>query len=243
MSKKTDSLYATPHKSIADFQFDQAVVDVFPDMIERSVPGYRLLINNISVLAKQYVQQGSNCYDLGCSLGEVSYAIEPHITQLGGQMIAVDSSQAMIAKAKILSEQSHRNIRWQCQDIRETALDNASIITLNFTLQFIQLADRAHLIQRIYQSLKPNGILILSEKVAMQHERDNAVLTELHHQFKRQNGYSELEVSQKRTALENVLMTESISAHQTRLRQAGFTQSIVWFQCYNFVSLLAIKSS
>ena len=77
----------------------------------------------------------------------------------------------------------------------------------------------------------------------MQHERDNAVLTELHHQFKRQNGYSELEVSQKRTALENVLMTESISAHQTRLRQAGFTQSIVWFQCYNFVSLLAIKLS
>jgi tRNA (cmo5U34)-methyltransferase len=66
-------------------------------------------------------------------------------------------------------------------------------------------------------------------------------MTDLHHAFKRANGYSELEVSQKRTALENVLVPETLDTHRARLREAGFGAVDAWFQCFNFASLLAFR--
>jgi tRNA (cmo5U34)-methyltransferase len=219
------------------------VVDVFPDMIQRSVPGYGTLISNIGIMAARYAQENSSCYDLGSSLGAVTLSMRQRIKAEGCQIIAVDNSAAMIERAeKIIAADNNRvPVELRCEDINQTLIENASVVVMNFTLQFIAPALRDELIRQIYQGLKPGGVFILSEKLAFDSDEQQTFFTEAHHDFKRANGYSDLEISQKRSALENVLIPETLSTHQHRLSQAGFSRSECWFQCFNFASLIAFK--
>ncbi len=243
MVKKQDAIYAAPLEEIIDFRFDERVVDVFPDMIQRSVPGYGTLISTIGVLAARYAQADSHCYDLGCSLGAVTLSMRHHIKQTGCDIIAVDNSKAMIERGEQLlqSDTSSVPVMMQCADIQNVDINNASVVVLNFTLQFIPLADRLALIERIYKGLLPGGILILSEKIAFADSLHNDFHIDVHHDFKRANGYSDLEISQKRSALENVLIPETLSEHKKRLQGAGFDFIDTWYQCFNFVSMVAVK--
>jgi len=244
MVKKQDAIYASPLDEIIDFRFDDRVVDVFPDMIQRSVPGYGTLISTIGVLAARYAQQDSHCYDLGCSLGAVSLSMRQRINQKNCDIIAVDNSAAMIERGQALlasDQNSSVAVKMVCADLQDIVIENASVVVMNFTLQFIPLAQRLELIERIYQGLKPGGVLILSEKIAFEESDRQSFHIDVHHDFKRANGYSDLEISQKRTALENVLIPETLASHQQRLQQAGFDFTDVWFQCFNFVSMVAVK--
>lgn len=242
--RKQDAIYASPLDEIIDFRFDERVVDVFPDMIQRSVPGYGMLISTIGILAAEYAQPDSHCYDLGCSLGAVTMSMRQQIKQKNCDIIAIDNSAEMIARGEELVHSDLRSdipVSLHCANIQDVDINNASVVVLNFTLQFIPLVDRLNLIERIYNGLKPGGILILSEKIAFEQDDKQAFHIEAHHNFKRANGYSDLEISQKRSALENVLIPETISTHQQRLQQAGFKFTEMWFQCFNFASLIAIK--
>ena len=246
MARKQDAIYASPLDEIIDFRFDERVVDVFPDMIQRSVPGYGTLISTIGVLAARYAQADSHCYDLGCSLGAVTLSMRQRIEQSDCDIIAVDNSPAMIARGQQLlssgtSSSSIIPVTMMCADIQDVVIENASVVVMNFTLQFIPLVERLGLIERIYQGLKPGGVLILSEKLAFDQAKQQNFHIEAHHDFKRANGYSDLEISQKRSALENVLIPETLSVHQQRLVDAGFSFNDVWFQCFNFFSLVAVK--
>lgn len=242
--RKSDSLYASPLDELVDFKFDERVVDVFPDMIQRSVPGYGNIISMIGILAAKYAQQASHCYDLGCSLGAASLSMRQGITQTDCDIIAVDNSPAMIERAQQLFDSDMSStvpVQLICADLQDVVIDNASVVVMNFTLQFIPLNERLHLIKRIYQGLKPGGILILSEKISFEDDASDRFQNDIHHDFKRANGYSDLEISQKRTALENVLLPETLATHQQRLADAGFAASNRWFQCFNFMSLVALK--
>ena len=242
--KKQDAIYASPLEEIIDFRFDERVVDVFPDMIQRSVPGYGTLISTVGVLAARYAQADSHCYDLGCSLGAVTLSMRQRITQAGCDIIAVDNSPAMIERGEQLLQSDTSSsvpVIMQCADLQDVEINNASVVVLNFTLQFIPLADRLALIERIYEGLLPGGILILSEKIAFSDDEQNEFHIDVHHDFKRANGYSDLEISQKRSALENVLIPETLSEHKQRLKNAGFDFIDMWFQCFNFVSMVAVK--
>ncbi|THK42086.1 carboxy-S-adenosyl-L-methionine synthase CmoA [Methylophaga sp. SB9B] len=243
MIKKADNIFASPLEQMVDFRFDERVVDVFPDMIQRSVPGYGTLISNIGILTARYAQENSSCYDLGSSLGAVTLSMRQRIKAEGCQIIAVDNSAAMIERAeKIIAADNNRvPVELRCEDINQTLIENASVVVMNFTLQFIAPALRDELIRQIYQGLKPGGVFILSEKLAFDSDEQQTFFTEAHHDFKRANGYSDLEISQKRSALENVLIPETLSTHQHRLSQAGFSRSECWFQCFNFASLIAFK--
>ena len=244
MTRKTDALYAAPLQQIIDFQFDERVVAVFPDMIQRSVPGYGMIIANIGILAGKYAQAGSHCYDLGCSLGAATLAMRQRITQSGCDIIAVDNSPAMIERGRellALDSLPSVPVTMICADLQTVTVENASVVVLNFTLQFIPPAERLGLLQRIHAGLRPGGILILSEKIAFAEPGRQQFHEELHHDFKRANGYSDLEISQKRSALEKVMIPETITCHQERLQAAGFAAAELWFQCFNFVSLVAIK--
>lgn len=244
MTKKTDAIYAAPLQEMVDFTFDERVVAVFPDMIQRSVPGYGMIIANIGILAGKYAQAGSHCYDLGCSLGAASLAMRQGITVPDCDIIAVDNSPAMIGRARELLAQDREAtvpITMHCADIQDVAIENASVVVLNFTLQFIPPEQRLALLQGIHAGLRPGGILILSEKIAFAEPEREHFHVEMHHDFKRANGYSDLEISQKRSALEKVMIPETLACHRDRLRTAGFSDPELWFQCFNFVSLVAVR--
>lgn len=236
-----DRVYSKPMTSVGDFVFDRQVAQVFPDMIQRSVPGYAAVISMSSVLAAQYVQPKSRCYDLGCSLGATARAIQRGIQVEECRIIAVDNSPAMIerALARPVDDQEKAPIDFVCADIAEIEISDASLVTLNFTLQFIPLKQRSKLLERIRCGLRPGGILILSEKIRFQDPLEEQQQIEMHHAFKRANGYNELEISQKRSALEHVLIPETLAQHRARLKQAGFRRVDLWFQCFNFISLVA----
>ncbi|MGB2002954.1 MAG: carboxy-S-adenosyl-L-methionine synthase CmoA [Porticoccaceae bacterium] len=238
-----DNLFANPLGKVSGFSFDQAVVDVFPDMISRSVPGYETILVHTGELADRYVQPQTNCYDLGCSLGASTLAISQRIEDRGVKIIAVDNSPAMLKKcASILATRnSSTEIELTEADICDIDISNASLVVMNFTLQFVPLQKRPSLLEKIYQGLNPGGCLIISEKLSFEPESLNLLLTELHHDFKRAQGYSDLEISQKRDAIENVLVPETLDTHIQRLRGCGFQSASPWFQCFNFCSLVAIK--
>ncbi len=242
--KKADTLYELPMDKVSAFQFDDKVADVFADMINRSVPGYATLVSAIAMLAGRYAQAYSHCYDLGCALGAVAFAMRHTILKDGCDIIAIDNSPAMITKAtKRLAAKSPNNptLRFKCTDIQNSVIVDASVVVMNFTLQFIPLNERLPLIKRIYNGIRPGGVLILAEKIAFDQEDAQAFHTDSHYLFKRINGYSELEISQKRLALENVLIAEASTCHRQRLFQAGFAFVDRWFQCFNFVAYIAVK--
>jgi len=161
----------------------------------------------------------------------------------GCKIIGVDNSQAMLDKCLgyVEADDGDVPIVLKLADIEDMVIENASVVVLNFTLQFIPMDEREALLSRIVEGLRPSGVLVLSEKVSFDDTGKNERQTQLHEVFKRSQGYSELEVSQKRQALENVLIPESLETHHGRLKQAGFADSQTWFQCFNFASMLAFK--
>ena len=235
-----DRIYAEPRAEIADFAFDDRVAAVFPDMIRRSVPGYAAIIGMIGLLAEEHAQAHSRLYDLGCSLGAATAAMRARVHAEGCELVAVDNAPAMIERAReAFDSQPGIPVRMHCADIRDILVENASVVVLNFTLQFLPPEDRLATLARIRTGMRPGGVLVLSEKIAGTDAEQDRLLTEMHHAFKRANGYSELEISQKRSALEKVMIPETIAVHQQRLADAGFARSDLWFQCFNFVSLVA----
>lgn len=238
-----DTLFSAPIEKIGDFTFDESVAEVFPDMIQRSVPGYSNIITAIGMLAGRFVTDNSNVYDLGCSRGAGILSIRRNLSAENVRIIGVDNSPAMVERCRnhINAYQSDIPVEIMLDDIRHINITNASMVVLNFTLQFLPPDDRLQLLHKIYQGLNPNGVLVLSEKFRFDDETMNELLIDLHHTFKRANGYSELEVSQKRTALENVMRPDTIDTHKQRLNHVGFTQVELWFQCFNFGSMVAVK--
>jgi tRNA (cmo5U34)-methyltransferase len=195
----------------------------------------------IGLYASIFVQPGSRVYDLGCSLGEASLVIADQSAGIDRDIIAVDSSSAMIDKCRQHPDTA-QDIEWRCADIRATDITNASMVVLNLTLQFLPPAERLTLLQKIFNGLRPGGVLVLSEKVVFADATENQRMQQLYQGFKKTMGYSDLEISQKRTALENVLIADDEQQHQERLKTAGFGEIYQCFRGFNFVSYLAIKS-
>ncbi|KFA59129.1 tRNA (uridine-5-oxyacetic acid methyl ester)(34) synthase TrmP [Gilliamella sp. wkB18] len=243
MGFKKDQLFSAPIDKLGDWTFDEKVAEVFPDMVQRSVPGYSNIISMIGMLAERFVQPNSTIYDLGCSLGAATLSIRRNVTQDNCHIIAVDNSPPMVERCKrhIESYKSKTPVDVICDDICNINMQNASMVVLNFTLQFLSPENRQHVLTQIYNALNPNGILVLSEKFNFSDLTINELLFNMHHDFKRANGYSELEISQKRNMLENVMLTDTIDTHKERLYNAGFEHIDTWFQCFNFGSIIAIK--
>ena len=242
-SSSTDRIFSHLRSHLVDFAFDEQVAQVFPDMIRRSVPGYDTVIAMLGVFAHHYVQPHTQVYDLGCSQGAATLALRRHIQAPEVKLVAVDNAPAMIERCRqnIAADLSPSQVELRCEDILQTAITNASLVSLNFTLQFIAPEQRDLLLGRIYAGLNEGGVLVLSEKICFDHSHQQRLFTDLHHDFKRLNGYSDLEIAQKRQSIENVLIPETPAQHEQRLRQQGFREVFCWFQCFNFMSLVAIK--
>lgn len=236
-----DRLFATSGGDVAGFRFDESVAAVFSDMIERSVPGYETVIGMTGVLASRFAENGSRLYDLGCSLGAGALSMARAVAKRECRIVAVDNSPAMIRRlaGRLEDAPPPTPVETVLGDVCEVDIREASVVAVNYTLQFVPLERRAALVARIRRGMRPGGVLILSEKVCFEDEAMDALFIDLYHEFKRRRGYSDLEISRKRAALENVLVPESLDAHRRRLREAGFGRIEAWFQCFNFASLVA----
>ena len=239
-----DRIYAENPGQVQPFEFSEPVVRVFPDMIERSVPGYRLLLELTPLIVREAVVPDSRVYDLGCSLGAATLAARRAIQSPDVEIVAIDQSPQMVARCRqiVAEDNSIVPVRVLEGDICNTPMARASLVLMYFTLQFIAPEQRAGLMRRIAQALLPGGVLLLAEKLAFASPAQRW-LDQHHHAFKRAQGYSDLEIARKRQALENVLIADTRETHHQRLQDAGFGQVIDWFQCLNFSCFAAVKGS
>ena len=240
---RVDQVYAGADAPPGDFVFDERVARVFSDMLARSVPGWIELLRLIGLMGARLAQPGARVYDLGCSLGATSASILARLPETSGaeaiQVYAVDQAPAMLDELslRLRSEIDRGRLRPICADVLDLKIADASLVVMNLTLQFIAPEQRLALLRRIRDGLRPGGALILAEKVAA--ADDDGLLTQLHADFKAAQGYSHLEIARKRTALEQVLIPDSVAQHQARLRAAGFERIEPFFQCLNFVGWIA----
>jgi tRNA (cmo5U34)-methyltransferase len=237
-----DQVFRDPRSQIVDFAFDDAVADVFPDMIRRSVPGYELVVPMTGLLAARHLREASaggrvpRAYDLGCSLGATTTALLRQLGDAPAEIVAIDNSEAMVERARTLVPDPR--VRFELADVREAELAPCRVVLLNYVLQFVPSPERLGLLERIRAALEPGGLLLLSEKIRLEDPLLQAEYDAAHLDFKRANGYSDLEISQKRTALENVMIVDTEEAHVERFRAAGFRRWSRWFQCLNWASFI-----
>jgi tRNA (cmo5U34)-methyltransferase len=237
-----DKLFSNKNSSV-DFTFNDKVAEVFDDMLERSVPCYRQVIDMTGKLLDNFVHDGDLIYDLGCSTGRPLIALAEMLKSKKLRYSGLDSSESMINKARLKAEMysQHNQIDFKLADITSAELEPCRVVLLSYTLQFLRPINRAAFLRKIYEALHPGGILILSEKIISHHSLLNRSFIDIYLDFKRRQGYSEIEITKKREALENILIPFSIAENLSLLKEAGFTNCESFFQWFNFVSFAAVK--
>ena len=239
-----DENFKAPQPRIEDFTFGAETARVFDDMLDRSVPFYSETQRMIGELARDFAQAGSMIYDLGCSTGTTLISMDRAIA-VPVTLIGVDSSVDMLDKARLKMDQSalRAPYRLLCQTLEEDLqIEDASVIVMNLTLQFVRPLHRDRLIRTLTRGLRPKGCLILVEKVLGQDSGLNRLFIQHYYDFKRRNGYSDLEIAQKREALENVLIPYQDTENRALLLNNGFGVVETFFRWYNFTGLIAIKT-
>lgn len=238
-----DEVFKETIEKASDFKFGANVANVFDDMVNRSVPFYGEIQRMVAELAAEHARPGSDVYDLGCSTGTTMVGMNTMVDQ-GIRFIGVDDSQEMLdkCKSKLTELGFTRNYDLRCEDLNQgVKVSNASVAILCLTLQFVRPIYREQLVRSIYEGLNPGGVLILVEKILAEDSLFNRDFITYYYNYKRRNNYSEMEISQKREALENVLVPYKLSENITMLRDRGFSHCEVFFKWYNFAGLIAIK--
>ncbi len=233
-----DRLYRDRKVPVPPFEFNAEVAEVFDDMIHRSVPLYAELIRRQAAMIETVCGRGAKIYDLGSSTGNLAAALCDRMPAGAFELIAVDACPPMLdaSERRLQAIGRSDDVRHLQADIRRIAMEPASCVVINFTLQFIPPADRDALLMKCHDSLVSGGILLFSEKTVHPDPELSDLQMDCYHCFKRENGYSALEISQKREALEHVLVPETVAVHQDRLRRCGFSASDLWLKWFNFCS-------
>ncbi len=238
-----DRVFADKKNKIKPFEFNKEVADVFDDMLNRSVPLYTQNIKRQAQFTYQYYQDKTRIYDLGCSNGNLGILVLNQFKEKQFSMVGVDSSEPMIKKYsnRLKKYDNFDQIDLVCGFLEDIQIKNASVVLINLTLQFLDTDKRDTVIKKIYNGMNSNGILLLTEKIIHSSELINNLQIKFYEEFKIENGYSKLEISQKRDALDKVLVPDTIETHKNRILNAGFTYFDIWLKWFNFVSMIAIK--
>lgn len=238
-----DEVFRDEIEKVSDFKFGANVAKVFDDMVNRSVPFYGEIQRMMAELAADHAREETFVYDLGCSTGTTMIGMDTMVDQ-DIKFIGIDDSQEMLdkCKSKLMEIGFSRPYELRCADLGQgIKIENASVVVLCLTLQFVRPIYRERLLIDIYNGLNPGGVLILVEKILAEENNFNRDFINYYYNYKRRNNYSELEISQKREALENVLVPYKLSENITLLRDQGFAHCEVFFKWYNFAGLVAVK--
>ena len=240
---RQDDVFQRPVDHAADFKFDEAVAAVFDDMVARSVPSYMEIQRMLVELGAYFATAGSNIYDLGCSTA-TTLAMLHRALSVDARLVGVDASAEMLEQARdkleVLGIGDAVTLHREDLD-RGVTIENASVVLLVLTLMFVRPLNREKLVAGIHAGLNDNGCLLLVEKVLGDGSLFNRLFIERYYAFKRRMGYTELEIAQKREALENVLIPYRLQENRELLLQAGFRQVEVFFKWYNFAGFVAVK--
>jgi tRNA (cmo5U34)-methyltransferase len=231
---KKDNIYSKKMQPLPPFSFNEKTSEVFDDMITRSVPCYRETQELITNLVQVFYQEKSNVYDLGCSTGETIVSIKKNLKSKLN-IIGVDSSSSMIEKAKEKCAK-HQDILFICDDVLNIEYTDASVVVLKYVLQFMLIEDRIKLLKKIRESLLPNAIVVIFEKIISKHFKGEFIQT--HELFKEQQGYSQMEIKQKREALEKILVPLTYEDNKTIIQEAGYSKIEKCFQYLNFSGII-----
>ena len=237
-----DEVFREPAGTIGDFRFDEKVASVFDDMVSRSVPFYAEIQRMIVEIAKDYATPRSRVYDLGCSTCSTFAALDRAL-DASIELVGLDNSDDMLERGRQkLAQGKARPVRLEWADLNQgLEISGASVAMMILTLQFIRPLNREHLMQDVYRGLNDDGCLILVEKVLGEDSLFNRQFIRYYYDYKRRMGYSELEISQKREALENVLIPYKLGENCDLLRRTGFRHIEVFFKWYNFCGIVAVK--
>jgi tRNA (cmo5U34)-methyltransferase len=239
-----DELFRTK-EDVRDFVFDQSVAGVFDDMLNRSVPFYRETQRMAVELGTQFLESGGTVYDVGCSTGNT----------LVGFLKAVPADQPVrfvgLEPSPSMRQRVTEKLAALGGDERVTVLpdpiesferlEDARVILMLYTLQFVRPLFRGRVLRMCQESLTPGGCLILAEKILADNSALSRLYIDLYHDYKRRAGYSGDEVVRKREALENVLVPYRDSENLAMLAEAGFSVVDHVFRWYNFTVYLALK--
>ena len=238
-----DAIFASQRPLAGDFEFGPETAGVFDDMVDRSVPFYREIQRMVCELAADFAAGGSTLYDLGCATGTTLLALDPLVPP-DVQFVGVDNADAMLAEArrKLMRRTSARQIEFCLADLHQSpVIENASVVLMILTLQFIRPLHRARIMRRIAKGLNENGCLILVEKLTLGNSLLNRLFINYYYAMKRRHGYSEIEIAQKREALENVLIPYRMDENRELLLDSGFRHVEEFFRWYNFSASIALK--
>lgn len=244
-SENLDQVFRDEITKVSDFKFGTTVVNVFDDMVSRSVPYYNEMQRMLAEIAADHVKEGTFVYDLGCSTGTTLIGLDQLIPS-DIRFIGIDESQEMLDKCDVKLKEAGfvRPYDLVAGDLHEKLpIANGSVVILCLTLQFVRPLYRERLLKNIYDGLNPGGILLLVEKVLAESSIFNRDFIKYYYNYKRRNHYSELEISQKREALENVLIPYKLSENMLLLKEAGFADCEIFFKWYNFSGMIAHKKS
>jgi tRNA (cmo5U34)-methyltransferase len=235
-----DRLFSKIEPDAGTFSFDENVARVFDDMISRSVPLYADVQRSVPMLVSLLDHAPAKVIDLGCSTGTSLILLSQMLPEHELELVGVDNSQPMLdqCQEKLETVELSHRIETVCDTIQSYAFENASAVLMNYTLQFVPQLDRPAMLRRIRESIRPGGFLLISEKVAHEQPAMDDALVDLYFEYKRRQGYSELEISRKRDALENVLVPLTAESNLQLIRNAGFTRVEVLLKWFNFATFL-----
>ena len=241
--KHRDRLFSRHERAVQDFDFGVKTAQVFDDMLNRSVPFYQEIQRMLLELTLAYAQNGTAVYDLGCSTGNTLIALDAALPPTV-RLVGVDNSAEMLHKAreKFSHYRMKRRIKLVCADFnRKVDVPGGSVVIMNLSLQFVRPIHRHRVVAKIARELRGGGCLLLVEKVLGKTSPLNRLFINKYHTFKERSGYSQLEIAQKREALENVLIPYRLEEDKELLRSEGFEQVDVFFKWYNFCGIVAVK--
>lgn len=244
-NENLDQVFKDEITKVSDFKFGTTVVNVFDDMVSRSVPYYNEMQRMLAEIAADHVKEGTFVYDLGCSTGTTLIGLDQLIPS-DIRFIGIDESQEMLDKCNVKLQEAGfvRPYDLVAGDLhQQLPIHNGSVVILCLTLQFVRPLYRERLLKNIYDGLNPGGVLLLVEKVLAESSIFNRDFIKYYYNYKRRNHYSELEISQKREALENVLIPYKLSENMLLLKEAGFADCEIFFKWYNFSGMIAYKKS
>ena len=222
------------------FEFDEAVASVFDDMLSRSVPFYDEVRKLVIALILTEEAEGKKVLDLGSSTAKFLLDLHSKM-QTGMKLKGLDNSQAMLDRAEQKCQAFGANIDLELADMLTYTYSQEDIIVANYTLQFIRPMQRMELVKKLYDGLNEDGIFIFSEKVVFKDKKLDKDLIDIYYDYKKEQGYSEYEIAQKREALENVLIPFTIEENIQMCKDAGFRSVDTIFQWSNFVTFVSKK--